>query len=61
MPGLDLADQVQLPIVHGQPRARRVERGRARDLLEPERSGVEPQRALDIGDQQGAVIEAHAR
>jgi hypothetical protein len=61
-PGLGLTDEMDLMIgADLQPRARGVERGRARNPLEAERVGVEAHGPLDVGDQQTTVIQAHGR
>ena len=55
-----LYEKVELVVSDLEPRALEDEVARPRDFLEPERAAVEAARALEIGDDQPAVLEARA-
>ena len=53
-----LHEEVELVVADLEPRSLEDEVARSRDLLEAERATVEAARALEIGDDQPAVLEA---
>ena len=54
---LALHEEMELVVAHLEPCALEAEVVRPRHFLEPERSAVEASRALEIGDDQPAVLE----
>ena len=50
---------MDLVVPEAKPGAGEGEVRRSRNLLEPERLGVEAPRALEIGDDEPAVLDAH--
>ncbi len=54
-----VGEQVDLGATEPEPRAVEREVGRARNLLEPERPGVERARAVEVGDDEPDVLDPH--
>ena len=56
-----LREEMELGAAEAEPGAGEREVGRARDLLEPERVGIEAARAVEVGDDEADVLDPSRR